>query len=88
MGPRVFTRGNGCRFPEIVAQRSASMGPRVFTRGNVTGGVAGFFSFLRFNGATRLHAWKLIPEIQKWKENPASMGPRVFTRGNRSRLAE
>jgi len=36
----------------------ASMGPRVFTRGNV----AGFWfkpeTTNRFNGATRLHAWK------------------------------
>src|SRR3989442_10978911 len=36
----------------------ASMGPRVFTRGNGRLAVAAVPQGARFNGATRLHAWK------------------------------
>jgi len=61
----------------------ASMGPRVFTRGNFPALNMKTFSTSGFNGATRLHAWKLSElgfehEIRRI----ASMGPRVFTRGN------
>ncbi len=59
------------------------MGPRVFTRGNFLSSVIAAGDDLRFNGATRLHAWKLDPACGSvWRGGRASMGPRVFTRGN------
>src|SRR6266705_4365798 len=71
--------------PIVCREGRASLGPRVFTRGNETliayygGAVA------RFNGATRLHAWKRETEAELTRlRNEASMGPRVFTRGNES----
>src|SRR6266705_2562271 len=73
--------------PIVCREGRASLGPRVFTRGNETliayygGAVA------RFNGATRLHAWKRETEAELTRlRNEASMGPRVFTRGNESSL--
>src|SRR5437588_4843329 len=58
MEPRVFTRGNNVYEGVIAGTPCASMEPRVFTRGNHS--LAELYRLLprRFNGATRLHAWK------------------------------
>ncbi|SRR6266404_197652 len=41
-----------------------------------------------FNGATRLHAWKLDAIDNEVRGLRASMGPRVFTRGNDKALGD
>jgi len=58
MGPRVFTRGNPNTGELAVNNADASMGPRVFTRGNKERDRSTRGESRRFNGATRLHAWK------------------------------
>ena len=61
MGPRVFTRGNIVTDDQDEWQQElASMGPRVFTRGNTLPYSERSMQEFRFNGATRLHAWKRI----------------------------
>ncbi len=60
MGPRVFTRGNNSDAGPRSILVAASMGPRVFTRGNSFGVNHLTNNGGGFNGATRLHAWKLL----------------------------
>src|SRR5260221_123512 len=67
MEPRVFTRGNGQQREPFSGVQSASMEPRVFTRGNNNCPRPGARSTNGFNGATRLHAWKL----QDWEAGNA-----------------
>src|ERR1700730_1595536 len=58
------------------------MEPRVFTRGNILVPCGLRRGASGFNGATRVHAWKLDSERQVNVTFWASMEPRVFTRGN------
>src|SRR5947208_2154375 len=58
MEPRVFTRGNQPTAYKWAISFGASMEPRVFTRGNESTDLRHNFAETRFNGATRLHAWK------------------------------
>src|SRR6266705_5815459 len=65
MGPRVFTRGNFVGSHRRRHGVIASMGPRVFTRGNVSRVGNLYLGLSRFNGATRLHAWKPHTSLQR-----------------------
>src|SRR2546430_440593 len=60
MEPRVFTRGNMKDAHPVDVIRIASMEPRVFTRGNSNSTIFIKPPHRRFNGATRLHAWKRV----------------------------
>src|SRR6266404_2746288 len=65
------------------------MEPRVFTRGNRIASALGPWRGRCFNGATRLHAWKLhLTEGGDTSYRNASMEPRVFTRGNAASATE
>src|SRR5260370_896300 len=65
MEPRVFSRGNSRRgVSQNETSVFASMEPRVFTRGNVSTIESGTVPVIRFNGATRLHAWKRVARTQ------------------------